>query len=70
MAHDMAHDDDEPFLRGNRKRINFEEESVKFFDPEAAADDFLHANRQPVEESIQQTTRCACTCARWARYRC
>jgi RNA polymerase primary sigma factor len=47
----MAHDDDEQFLRGNQIGIDFEEEAVKFFDPEAA-DDFLHSNRQPVEESI------------------
>src|ERR1700720_2448392 len=47
----MAHDDDEQFLRETPIRINFEEEAVKFFDPEAA-EDFLHPNQQPVEESI------------------
>ena len=47
----MAHDDDEQFLRETPIGINFEEEAVKFFDPEAA-EDFLHPNQQPVEESI------------------
>src|SRR6202140_1418499 len=47
----MAHDDDEQFLRETPIRINFEEEAVKSFDPEAA-EDFLHPNQQPVEESI------------------
>src|ERR1700737_1551272 len=47
----MAHDDDEQFLRATPIGINFEEEAVRFFDPEAA-EDFLHPNQQPVEESI------------------
>lgn len=46
----MAHDDDEQFLRDTPIGIDFEEEAVKFFDPEA--EEFLHSNRQPVEESI------------------
>ena len=47
----MAHDDDDQFLREAPIGINFEEEAVKFFDPEAEAD-FLHPHQQPVEESI------------------
>src|SRR5271165_6701478 len=47
----MAHEDDEQFLREAPIGINFEEEAVKFFDPEAEAD-FLHPHQQPVEESI------------------
>src|ERR1700682_4629576 len=47
----MAHDDDEQFLRETPIGINFEEEAVKFFDPEAA-EDSLHPNQQPVEESV------------------
>src|SRR6202163_726297 len=47
----MAHDDDEQFFQKTPIGINFEEEAVKFFDPEAA-EDFLHPNQQPVEESI------------------
>jgi RNA polymerase primary sigma factor len=47
----MAHDDDEQFLRATPIGINFEEEAVRFFDLEAA-EDFLHPNQQPVEESI------------------
>ena len=46
----MDHDD-EQFLRETPLGINFEEEAVKFFDPEAEAD-FLHPHQQPVEESI------------------
>src|SRR6202163_1911238 len=47
----MAHDDDEQFFQKTPIGINFEEEAVKFFDPEAEAD-FLHPHQQPVEESI------------------
>src|ERR1700681_3320705 len=47
----MAHDDDEQFFQKTPIGINFEEEAVKFFDPEAA-EDFLHPDQQPVEESI------------------
>src|SRR6202140_5298287 len=47
----MANDDDEQFLRETPIGINFEKEAVKFFDPEAA-EDFLHPDQQPVEESI------------------
>src|ERR1700676_277475 len=47
----MAHDDDEQFLRETPIGINFEKEAVKFFDPEAA-EDFLHPDQQPVEESV------------------
>jgi RNA polymerase primary sigma factor len=47
----MARDDDEQFLRETPKGINFEEEAVRFFDLQPA-EDFLHPNQQPVEESI------------------
>src|SRR6202140_2114392 len=47
----MALGYDEQFLRETPLGINFEEEAVKFFDPEAA-EDFLRPNQQPVEESI------------------
>src|ERR1700686_3022217 len=47
----MANDDDEQFLRETPIGINFEKEAVKFFDPEAA-EDFLHPDQQPVEESV------------------
>ena len=65
----MAHDNDEQFLRETPTGINFEEEALKFFDPEAAAD-FLHPNQQPVEESIYTDDPVRCICAKWARYRC
>src|SRR6202162_2014728 len=47
----MAHDDDEQFLRETPIGVDFEEEAVKFFGPEVA-EDFLHPDQQPVEESI------------------
>src|SRR5580700_10592536 len=47
----MAHDDDEQFLRETPIGINFEEEAVRFFNPEAA-EDFLHPDQQSVEESL------------------
>jgi RNA polymerase primary sigma factor len=46
----MAYDDNEQFLRETPVGINFEQEAVKFVDPEA--EDFLHPNQQPVKESI------------------
>src|ERR1700730_17615149 len=52
----MAHDDDEQFLRETPIGVDFEEEAVKFFGPEVA-EDFLHPNQQPVEESIYTDDR-------------
>jgi RNA polymerase primary sigma factor len=47
----MAHDDDEQFLSETPTGINFEDEAVTLFDPEAA-EDFLYPNQQSVEESV------------------
>jgi RNA polymerase primary sigma factor len=47
----MAHDDDGQVLRENSIGIHFEEETARFFGPEAA-EDFLHPDQQPAEESV------------------
>ena len=47
----MPDDNDEQFLHESPAGINFDEEAVKFFDPDAG-EDSLHPRGQTVEESI------------------